>query len=112
MRHKKFLDPAMSAAREGRMPRQAIRAKLVEVGQAEIADEVTDLAIQAACKALDAFFATADLGSRPIISLNVVSIGLPLLRQELALLERARQFATSATGIRTIDCTVERTVNG
>lgn len=94
--------------REERMPRAEIKSALRAQGfQAALADQVADLAIHAANRAMDALIETAGTGQDAGgVRLNALSIGLAVLKSEIAILEGAMAFATKATGCRTIDATV------
>ena len=100
------------ANRETRIPREQIKTALRANGFAgPVADQIADVAIHAACQAMDKIIATVE----PLAGaarLTALSVAIGVLQSEASFLSHAMSFATKVTGCDTVDVTVGGQANG
>lgn len=92
--------PQMSAAREARLPRAEITARLFAAGMTP-GDAVlgADLACDSASRALDVFLASIEAAPHALLRLNALAAGIAVLQSEAAFLRDAMDSATATIGL-------------
>jgi|LULF01.1.fsa_nt_gb hypothetical protein len=98
-------------AREKRIPRGHIAQTLRERGiRSDLANEITDLGLQAAYKAMDALIETPNLSSDPLVKLNALNVARGVIAVELAYLGGVVTAVNSALGVTGGEVVVEGSV--
>ncbi len=96
--------PQISAAREARLPRAAIAAKLHASGMT-CGDALlgADLACDSASRALDVFMASIEEAPEPLLRLNALSAGIAVLESEARFLRDTMDAAAATVGLPVVD---------